>query len=317
MTLRAKPIIAAVCLAFVLAGCAQQRFTGLHGDPETASGPPKPASPLFIPSPPSVAASKSPSRDDTIEQASYAPRRDAKPTPGEVKPEVVEHPLGVLYERAAQRLASMDTYIYRLKRREVVNGRKQPEELIRVAVRREPFSVHLKWLGIEGKGREAIYAKGKYKDEMQILLAGGDMFPLSPAGMRVNLAPNDPLAQGKSRYPITETGFASLIARFGQLAAAIEKGDTRGGTAKYLGRVERPEFTKKLEAVHQVLPANSDPLLPKGGQRWWYFDADTGLPALVIAHDPTGEVEYYCHDNVIYPAHLDDEDFDPVRMWRK
>jgi hypothetical protein len=134
---------------------------------------------------------------------------------------------------------------------------------------------------------------------------------------RTSLAPDSPMVRDKSRYAITETGFGSLIARFGRLAAALDKGDTSGGTAKYLGRVPRPEFTDKVEAVHQVLPAGSDPLLPKGGQRWWFFDAGTGLPVLLVTHDPSGEVEYYCHDHIISPANLDDNDFNPEWLHKK
>jgi hypothetical protein len=302
----------AIALVFVLAGCAQQRFGGLRSDADVASGPPKPAPALFIPSSPSVARVKP---DDKIQQATFVPKRDnANPQPTERTPQVVEHPLSVLYQRALQRYATMDTYIYRLKRREVVAGRKQPEELIRVSVRNEPYSVHLKWLGAEGKGREAIYVKGKFKNEMQVLLAPGDPFAIL---MRTSISPDDPMVRAKSRYSITETGFGSLIARFGQLAAAVEKEDTRGGTATYLGRVPRPEFAAEVEAVHQVLPEGSDPLLPKGGQRWWYFDAETGLPVLLITHDPSGEVEYYCHDHIISPGSLDDHDFNPDWLRRK
>jgi hypothetical protein len=299
-----------IALAFVLAGCSQQRFGGLRSDADVASGPPKPAPALFIPNSP-VASAKP---DDKIEQATFMPKRDNANQPIEPAPQMVEHPLSVLYQRAQQRLATMDTYIYRLKRREVVAGKKQPEELIRVSVRNEPYSVHLKWLGTEGKGREAIYVKGKFKNEMQVLLAPGDPFAFLMT--RTSIAPDDAMVRAKSRYPITETGFGSLIARFGQLAAAVEKGDTRGGTAKYLGRVARPEFAAQVEAVHQVLPAESDPLLPKGGQRWWFFDAESGLPVLLVTHDPSGEVEYYCHDNIIGPGNLDDDDFNPDK-WRK
>jgi hypothetical protein len=302
----------AIALAFVLAGCSQQRFGNLRSDADVASGPPTAAPALFIPNSPAVASVKP---TDKIEHTTFTPNRDdVKPMPAEPDPQVVEQPLSVLYQRAAQRYATMDTYIYRLKRREVVAGKKQPEELIRVSVRNEPFSVHLKWLGAEGKGREVIYVKGKFKNEMQILMAPGDLF--SSLMPRTTIALDSPLVRDKSRYPITETGFGPLIARFGQLAAAVEKGDTRGGTAKYLGRVARPEFTDKVEAVHQVLPAGSDPLLPKGGQRWWFFDAQSGLPVLLVTHDPSGEVEYYCHDRIISPANLGDGDFNPD-LWRK
>ena len=65
-----------------------------------------------------------------------------------------------------------------------------------------------------------------------------------------------------------------------------------------------------------MAPAGSDALLAKGGQRWWFFDATSGLPVLRITHDATGEVEYYCHDH-IQVIRLDDDDFNPDRLWRK
>jgi Protein of unknown function (DUF1571) len=302
-----------IALASAMAGCSQQRFGNLRSDADVASGPPKPAPALVIPNAPSVAAVKS---DDMVQQATFLPKRDnLNPMVAEPAPPVMERPLSALYQRAQQRYATMDTYIYRLKRREVVAGKTQPEELIEVLVRNEPFSVHLKWLGPEGKGREVIYVKGKFKNEMQVLLAPSDPFvSLMP---RTSISPDSPTARAKSRYPITETGFGPLIARFGQLATAMENGNTRGGTVKYLGRVTRPEFAMPVEAVHQVLPEGSDPLLPKGGQRWWFFNTESGLPVLVIAHDAGGEVEYYCHDHIIAPAHLDDDDFNPERLGRK
>jgi hypothetical protein len=310
--------IAAIALALVLGGCSESsplRFGGMRRSSDTEEGPPKAAPALHIPNAPSVAHTPT---DDKLQQATFVPQPEPQPMrpPLEANPQVLEQPLRVLYQRAAQQHAKMESYTFRLKRREVVNGRKQPEELLKVHVRREPYSVHLVWLGKEGKGREAIYVKGKYKNEMQLLLAAGDMFPFSPAGMRFNIAPDDPLARAKGRHPITETGFGTVIDSFGRMAA-IEKGDGREGTAKYLGRVKREEFEAPVEAVYQLVPAGSDPLLPRGGQRWWFFDATTGLPALYITHDSSGEVEYYCHDRVQWPAPMDDNDFNPDRVWRK
>ena len=305
--------VGVIALALALAGCSQQRFTNLRGDADVASGPPKPAPALVIPNSPAVAAAKP---DDPIQQASLAPKQDnSNPMVNEPAPLMAERPLNALYQRAQQRNATMDTYIYRLKRREVVAGKSQPEELIEVMIRKEPFSVHLKWLGTEGKGREVIYVRGKFKNEMQVLLAPNDLFAsLMP---RTSIAPDSSMARAKSRYPITETGFGPLIARFGQLAAAAEKGDAPSGTVKYQGRVSRPEFAAPVEAVRQDLPAGSDPLMPKGGQRQWFFDVESGLPVLIIANDPSGEVEYYCHDHIIGPAHLDDDDFNPDRWGKK
>lgn len=275
---------------WLLAGCAQQQFAYLRNDETAAVAIPK--------------------RDDNIQQAAHK-----LPSLAEPPPPIGARPLTTLHQRAVQACATMDSYIYRLKRREVVAGKKQPEELMRVSVRQKPYSVHLKWLGTEGKGREAIYVKGKYNDQMQVLLAPGDPFAFLAA--RVSLPLDDPMIRAKSRYPISETGFGPLIQRFGALAAAVEKNDTRGGTAKYVGRIERPEFATPLDAVCQTLPEGSDPLLPKGGERWWFFDPHHGLPVLLVGKDSSGEVEYYCHDHIIAPACLDDDDFNPDKLWRK
>ena len=300
--------IGAIAFALWLGGCSdfsQHRFGGVRQDTSLAEGPPKPAPALYMPKPPEVAQIN---RDENVQQATFVPQRE-----GPIEPQ--QQPLRVLYQRAAERHATMDSYLFRLKRREVVNGKKQPEEVMRVQVRRDPYSVHLVWLNEKSKGQEVIYVQGKYGNKMQVLLAANDPFAL--LGRRQSIATDDAMVRAASRYSITGTGFGSLIERFGQMVAVAEKSDPRDGTVKYLGSVQRPEFEAKLEAVHQVLPPNADPQLPKGGQRWWFFDATNGLPVLIIAHDASGEVEYYCHDHIQAPAQLDDNDFNPERVWRK
>ncbi len=289
-----------VAMISTLAGCTDSspiRFGGLGRNGIEAD--PRPAAPLQIPNAPSIAR---PNPSDGTQQAKFIPEREIS--------------LRSLYQRAAQQHAMMESYIYRLKRREVVNGKKQPEELVKVQLRREPYSVHLVWLGKEGKGREAIFVKGKFKNEMQISLAASDVFGLG-AGMRISVAPDDPKAKAKSRHPITETGFGPMIDAFGRLVACLEKGDPREGTAKLLGRVKRDEFAEEVIGVEQLLPPGSDPLLPRGGRRLWFFDTKSGLPTLYITYDADGEVEYYCHDCIIWPAPMDDNDFNPDRVWRK
>lgn len=307
-----------IALAACLAGCSdfsQHRFGGVRNLPDDVAKD-TPQAALAIPNAPSVARADFNSTDNGVKQAKFEPQPRPLPIDPNLNSQLSSNPLKAIYERACQRYAGMDSYIFRLKRREVVNGRKQPEEILQVKLRREPYSVYLKWLNPESKGRETVYVRGKYENKMQLVLAANDAFPFSPAGMRWSIAPDDPMARAKSRYPITETGFGPLIERYGKMTAAVEKGDPREGTVKYLGLQARPEFAAKVEGVHQVLQPNSDPQLPKGGERWWYFDAASGLPALVIAHDPSGEVEYYCHDHV-QVFRLDDDDFNPDRLWRK
>ncbi|MBI1832240.1 MAG: DUF1571 domain-containing protein [Planctomycetes bacterium] len=306
--------IAALALLIGMAGCSESspfRLGGLRrGD--RAEGPPKPAPALFIPDPPVAVRTD---RDDNVKPAAFLTQ------PGNPKPQtepgitLVEQPLRAIYDRAAKTCATLEAYSFRLKSREVVHGKKHAEELIQIRVRREPFSLHFQWLSDKTKGREVIYVHGKYKNEMQILLAPNDRF--AAFGRRQSIAPNDPMVRAESRYPITDSGFASLVERFGRLIVSVEKGDPRDGSVKYLGRVTRPEFQGQLDAVHQVIPPNGDPLFPRGGNRWWFFDPASGLPVLIIAHDSSGEVEYYCHDQIQSPINLSENDFNPDRLWRK
>lgn len=221
----------------------------------------------------------------------------------------------MIYEKAADRYAGMDSYTLRMRRREVVGNKARPEELIMAKFRREPFSIYLKWVGEEGKGREVAYVKGQYEDMVHTLMAPGDLFLF--AGKHFKVAPDSPLVKSNCRYPITEAGLGPLIARFGRLATAVEKGESQEGSAKYLGRVKRPEFDEPVEEVVQTLPAKYEGLFPAGGERRWFFDTTSGLPVLIITTDDKGrEVEYYCHDRIQAPVRLDNDDFNPYVLWK-
>jgi hypothetical protein len=219
-----------------------------------------------------------------------------------------------LHRQAAETYAAIDSYIVRLRRREVVGGKSKPEEVLLFKFRKQPWSVYFKWLGKEGAGREVVYVKGRYEDKLHTLLAAGDM-PLTPAGKRIALPPDSILVRSSSRHTIHEAGVGFLIDAFGNCLAALERGDGRLGTLKYLGAVQRPEFDTAGEAVEQTIPAGAEPQLPRGGQRLWFFDPGHHLPVLVRTVDESGrEVEYYCYERFQYPVKLDDDDFNPERL---
>jgi hypothetical protein len=224
-------------------------------------------------------------------------------------------PLRELHRRAAERYLAIDSYIARLRRREQVNGKDRPEELLLFEFRKEPWSVYFKFLGPEGRGREVVYVKGQYGNQIHTLLAAGDM-PLAPPGKRMALAPDNIFVRSASRHSITEAGIGEIIERSGRLLDAVAKGDARYGSVKYLGPVKRPEYDAPLETAEQTLPPGTDPTLPRGGKRWILFDPASRLPVLIITHDETGhEVEYYCYDRLEYPVKLDADDFNPDKLW--
>ncbi|GIW80605.1 MAG: hypothetical protein KatS3mg105_2412 [Gemmatales bacterium] len=222
-----------------------------------------------------------------------------------------------LYREARAEYDSIGSYICRLRRREQVNGKDKPEELLLFKFRKNPWSVYFKWLGIEGHGREVVYVKGQYEDKIHTLLAAGDV-PLMPAGKQIALPPDSVLVRSASRHTIYDAGIGSLVDRFGRYLDSMETGQNRYGTMKYVGKLKRPEFNEPFDAVEQDIPPGAEAGLPKGGSRLWLFSPKNHLPLLVITRDHTGhEVEYYCYDRLQYPVKLDDHDFNPALIWRK
>jgi hypothetical protein len=185
-----------------------------------------------------------------------------------------------------------------------------------VRFRKQPWSIYFKWVGGPGLGREVVFIKGRGDGKIHTRLAAGDV-PLMPAGATFAVAPDGFLARGRSRYPITEAGVGTLVERFSRLVEAAARGETRWGTATYLGTQTRPEFAQALETVEQVLPPGAEAALPRGGRRLWFFAADSHLPVLISTRDAVGhEVEYYCYDD-IRPARYTDDDFNPDRLWAR
>jgi hypothetical protein len=297
------PLFAA--FAFMLTGCtdfAQHRLRAL----DSQGAPPAPAPALHIPDPPAP----------VVAQAAVGQLDTPAIVPVKAEQQAAVS-LRAIYQKAAQKYQTMESYVMRLRRREVVGGKARPEELILVKFRQEPWSVYFKWIGKEAKGREVIYVKGRPGNEIHTLTAAGDV-PLLGAGQRFSISADSTLVKSKSRYPITDAGLGTTIRKFGAIVEGVEKGDRRQGTLRLLGRVKRPEFEDPVEGIEQTVPPQSDPQMAGGGRRWWYFDAMNGLPVLIIAQDETGrEVEYYCHDHIQTPVHLDDDDFNPDKLWKK
>ena len=223
--------------------------------------------------------------------------------------------LHTLHREAAERYAKVDSYIVRLIRREQINGKDKPEEILLFKFRKEPWSVYFKWLGTESKGREVSYVRGHYENKIHTLLAAGDI-PLMPAGKRFAVTPDSPFVHSSSRHSINEAGIGVLIENFGQAVEEADRSGPGSGALKYAGPVQRHEFAGPCEAVEQIIAAGAEPQLPRGGRRLWVFDSETKFPVLLVTHDDAGhEVEYYCYDRFEFPVHLDDDDFNPDKLW--
>ncbi|HMF12915.1 MAG TPA: DUF1571 domain-containing protein [Gemmataceae bacterium] len=214
-----------------------------------------------------------------------------------------------LLKQAEGECATLHSYICRMTRRETVNGSPKPEEMMLFKFRKQPFSIYFKWIGTESKGREVVYVKGRYEDKLHILM--------SPGGTPMALAPDSFLIRRSSRHPVTEAGVCSIVEKFATAVAAADKG---AHALRYLGTTKRPDFDEgtTLEGVEEDLTAAADPNLPRGGRRQLYFNTANRLPALVITKDDRGqEVEYYRFDRFQARVKLDDDDFNPAKLFGK
>ena len=268
--------------------------------------------PLPPPPPPAALPAVIPA---AVEGPSLPAPPAAAPTPSPTDSEAKAPSLRQLQQDGARWCASSDSYIVRMTRREQVAGEAKPEEIMLFKFRKEPWSIHFKWVGKVGHDREVIYVKGQYGNQIHTRLAAGDA-PFMPAGHQMALAVDSPLVRSASRHSITEAGLGACVERFGALLDAQERGDHSHGVLTDLGAQNRPEFTKPVYGAETTIPPGVETELPKGGRRLFYFDAEHHLPMLVITFDHRNqEVEYYHYDRLQAPVHLDADDFNPGKLW--
>jgi hypothetical protein len=272
----------------------------------------RPAQTARMASPPASPQSAPPSTPTT---PPAPPAQQAAPTQADGSQAPTPLTARQLLERANARCANLNSYIVRLTRRESTKGKPGPEEIIAFSFRKEPFSVHLKWLGKTAEGREVLYVKGRFDNKIHTKLAAGDA-PLMPAGTRMSLSPDNPLVRSASRHPITDAGVEHCVATLIDQLNAQERGDRRRGTITVLPPQRRPEYPQPVETLLRVIPPGVEPQLPRGGRRFIYFDPAWQLPMLVVSHDDKGnEVEYYHYDRLQANVPLDDDDFNPDKLW--
>jgi Protein of unknown function (DUF1571) len=335
------PVVLVLALSLALVGCFTLDTTLPAMRPSVAIAAATPPTPAADPSPPvpdlriadvgqvkaediplvpvPLPGSSAPSRSEAP-AAAAAPVAPSRPTATPATPTAASTPSGPstprqLIDRAAAQYAGVDSYIARLTRQEVVNGTLKQREVLTFKFRKEPWSVYFKWLNKESAGREAVYVRGQFENKIHTLLAAGDI-PFMPAGRRMSLAPDSSLIRSASRQPITEAGMGASIDRLTNLLRAQEAGDRRAGVLVAIGAVNRPEFPMPLQGLEHTIPAGAETNLPRGGKRFYGFDPETNLPVFIVTQDDKGqEVEYYSYDRLQFPVHLDNDDFNPDKLW--
>jgi Protein of unknown function (DUF1571) len=232
----------------------------------------------------------------------------ARPQPQTAAPQ--ESPLDTPLRMAAearQMYAQVRDYQGILITQERIKGMMQPEEVIQLNFRKEPFSVYMKWLQPKDKaGQEVSFVSGKNQNMMRVLAASGFGRGLG----WLNIAIDSPKVKEHSRHVITETGFGNLIDR-------CEKGwaDERP-LNKNVVQIAEYEYNQRrcmrVEATHTDRDT-----------RFYcyrtavYFDKQTKLPVRMECYDwprpggpPEGELmECFSYIHLDFNVNLPDSTF--------
>jgi Protein of unknown function (DUF1571) len=278
---------------------------------------------LLIPPPPKLAELTRPPMMTEAEQPIALVSNNepiVEPSPRVEKDEVLAT-MKRLQQTAAAAYARLDAFEARLTRRETIDGKAVPQEVIRFQFRQQPYSVHLTWIGGEPKtmGREVLYVHGYNGGKVHIKPTKDDSFPIPPRPM--SFAPDSSTIRSKSRHDIREAGLGEGIRHLGEMFTAMGKNPSLRTRFRYLGAIQRPEFAAKLEAIEETVPPRTETLLPNGAKRTYYFDTSrdgvsAGLPVIVMTFENSGkEVEYYCFDRFQFPVSFTDAEFNPEKAW--
>lgn len=220
----------------------------------------------------------------------------------------------LLASKAVAAYESLNGCIMRFTRRENLGKGIKPEETVLLKMRREPFAVHMKWLDTEALGRQIVYNRGADETCMHVITASGDI-PLIGGHRRMKVDINSSMAKGSTRYTIIDTGYGGAVMRYRKVVEDWQRGNLPQQNVKSLGLVMRSEFPVRQAAVEMTFPPGYDTHFPRGAKRLICFSLETGLPTVLTTWDESGlELEYYKFDRAIMVP-LDDNDFDPDRLW--
>lgn len=190
---------------------------------------------------------------------------------------------------------------------EQVNGQVQPENVMTMKVRSQPFSVYLRWHNPKPMaGQEVCYVTGRNNGMMRVHATG-----FRGAVGFVSLDPRDPRALENNRHAITEAGIANLLVRLRndwELERRVNKTQVRMADYDFAQR--------KCTRVETIHADNS-------GREFYayrsvvYFDKETRLPIRFEAYDwprsggaADGELlECYSYVDLRFNVGLSESDF--------
>ena len=121
----------------------------------------------------------------------------------------LDAPLQIIQD-ASRAFQGVRDYSCVFVKQELVNRQLQPENVIAMRVRNQPFSVYLRWIAPKSSvGQEVCYVAGRNNGQMRVHSPG----VLGAFGFQ-SIDPKDPRALATSRHQINEAGIGNLIERF-------------------------------------------------------------------------------------------------------
>ena len=200
--------------------------------------------------------------------------------------------------RALEAAEALDTYTARFEKQERIDGRLRPLEQVEAAIREDPLSVRMRWVGEVDTGKDALYVEGENDDRLRVYTGH------KAVKMRLNLDPDGDTAMKGNRHPMTDMGLLTLAR--GLLQGAGEAAPARKESFHYLGRSRL--LGREVELVGRpTFPAGDAP----PPHVLYALDAERGFPLMAVRWDGDGRlVELYRYRNVNPAAEVPDEAFD-------
>jgi len=220
-----------------------------------------------------------------------------------------EHPLDYplrLIGEARQSYQQLRDYTCTMIKQERVNGQLQPENVMTLRVRTQPFSVNILWHAPrQFLNQEVCYVTGRMPGKMRVHSVG-----IVGALGFITLDVNDPRAMQYSRHNITEAGIGNLIdqcASYFQKERPLNKTQVRVGEYEYNKR-----RCIRIETIH----TERDPSF-YSYRGVLFLDKETHLPVRSEAYDwprrggpPEGELlEVFSYVDMRFNVGLDDRVF--------
>ena len=203
---------------------------------------------------------------------------------------------------ARQEASELESYTAVMEMQEEVNGQLKPLSNIKFKLRKQPFSVYMRW---EHNGQEALFVDGQNSGRLLAKHANG----LAAIKRLWRLDPESRMAKQGCRYPITASGLENLVNRVHDFYS--ERDDwtsavtccaslaAEAGTdfSIYEMRFKSREFSPIYSASRLSFEVSSGLLLRVQNYGW------TELPAPRL-------LEHYVFRSVDPSAELGDHDFD-------